>query len=68
MSGKSLPLTTQYKKSNCDLTQVMDRSGDNGFHGFNIFKDDKHVMYTDGNGNQCRSIYYSLPVSVPSLL
>ncbi|KAK3941375.1 hypothetical protein QBC46DRAFT_311464 [Diplogelasinospora grovesii] len=36
-------------------------SGNNGFHGFQIFKDDKHVMYTDGNGNQCRSIYYCLP-------
>ncbi|KAH7342490.1 hypothetical protein BKA65DRAFT_595607 [Rhexocercosporidium sp. MPI-PUGE-AT-0058] len=42
-----------------DYTQV--GTGSNGFHGFNIFKDDKHVMYSDGNGNRCSSIYYSIP-------
>ncbi|KAK1753115.1 hypothetical protein QBC47DRAFT_424474 [Echria macrotheca] len=36
-------------------------TGNNGFHGFTIFKDDKHVMYKDGNGNACSSIYYALP-------
>ncbi|KAG4438389.1 hypothetical protein IFR05_006151 [Cadophora sp. M221] len=44
-----------------DYTQV--GTGSNGFHGFNIFKDDKHVMYSDGNGNRCSSIYYSIPAS-----
>ncbi|KAE8454466.1 hypothetical protein EG329_000089 [Mollisiaceae sp. DMI_Dod_QoI] len=34
-------------------------SGNNG-HGFNIYKDNQHVMYTDGNGYQCKSIYYCL--------
>ncbi|TPX18959.1 uncharacterized protein E0L32_011352 [Thyridium curvatum] len=35
-------------------------TGSNGFHNFNCFKDDQHVMYTDGNGHACRSIYYCL--------
>ncbi|KAF2973083.1 hypothetical protein GQX73_g657 [Xylaria multiplex] len=35
-------------------------SGTNGFQGFTIRKDDQHVMYTDGNGHACRSIYYAL--------
>ncbi|KAI0096060.1 hypothetical protein GGR51DRAFT_544369 [Nemania sp. FL0031] len=35
-------------------------SGSNGAQGFTIRKDDQHVMYTDGNGHQCRSIYYAL--------
>ncbi|KUJ17986.1 uncharacterized protein LY89DRAFT_732688 [Mollisia scopiformis] len=38
-------------------------TGSNGFHNFNIFKDDKHTMFTDGNKNQCNSIYYALDVS-----
>ncbi|KAK0125690.1 hypothetical protein ONS95_000308 [Cadophora gregata] len=46
-------------QSQANFVQV--GTGSNGFHGFNIFKDDKHVMYTDGNGNQCKSIYYCLP-------
>lgn len=41
-----------------DYTQV--GSGSNGFRNFNIFKDDKHLMYIDGSGNRCTSIYYSL--------
>ncbi|KAM7214719.1 hypothetical protein V8F06_009884 [Rhypophila decipiens] len=34
-----------------------------GYNGNNwvIRKDDQHVMFYDGNGNACRSIYYSLP-------
>lgn len=36
-------------------------SGNNGFHDFAIYKDDQHVMYKDGNGNSCKSIYYCLP-------
>ncbi|KAI0538284.1 hypothetical protein GGR58DRAFT_526556 [Xylaria digitata] len=35
-------------------------SGTNGFQGFTIRKDDQHVMFTDGNGHACRSIYYAL--------
>ncbi|RWA09759.1 hypothetical protein EKO27_g5351 [Xylaria grammica] len=35
-------------------------SGTNGFQGFTVRKDDQHVMYTDGNGHACRSIYYAL--------
>ena len=27
------------------------RTGSNGFHEFNIFKDYKHVLYVAGNGN-----------------
>ncbi|KAK0707854.1 hypothetical protein B0H67DRAFT_671460 [Lasiosphaeris hirsuta] len=42
-----------------NYTQV--GSGDNGFNKFTIFKDDKHTMYRDGSGNQCKSIYYCLP-------
>ncbi|KKY32098.1 hypothetical protein UCDDA912_g07959 [Diaporthe ampelina] len=35
-------------------------SGYNAYHNYNIFKDDKHAMYTAGNGAVCRSIYYCL--------
>ncbi|KAI0403406.1 hypothetical protein F4802DRAFT_296859 [Xylaria palmicola] len=35
-------------------------SGSNSFQGFTIRKDDQHVMYVDGNGHACRSIYYAL--------
>ncbi|KAI3320118.1 hypothetical protein HD806DRAFT_547614 [Xylariaceae sp. AK1471] len=35
-------------------------TGSNGFQGFTIRKDDQHIMYTDGNGHACRSIYYAL--------
>jgi len=35
-------------------------NGTNGFHNFNIMKDDKHTMFVDGNGNSCESIYYCL--------
>ncbi|KAK3349106.1 hypothetical protein B0T25DRAFT_569758 [Lasiosphaeria hispida] len=45
-------------QSQRNYTQV--GSGDNGFHKFTIFKDDKHTMYRDGNGNECKSIYYCL--------
>ncbi|KAL8393866.1 hypothetical protein RB595_003571 [Gaeumannomyces hyphopodioides] len=34
--------------------------GGNGGTHFKIFKDDKHRMYTDGNGYSCKSIYYGL--------
>jgi hypothetical protein len=43
--------------------KVMPRTGHNSFHNYNIFKDDKHVMFTAGNGAVCRSIYYCLDVS-----
>jgi len=36
-------------------------TGNNGFHDFAIYKDDQHVMYKDGNGNSCKSIYYCIP-------
>jgi len=42
---------------------VHTRHGSNSFHTFNIFKDDQHVMFVDGNGLACRSIYYCLDVS-----
>ncbi|OTA85454.1 hypothetical protein M434DRAFT_377121 [Hypoxylon sp. CO27-5] len=32
-------------------------TGNNGFHNFNCFRDDNHVLYTDGNGHTCSSIY-----------
>ncbi|KAJ8121449.1 hypothetical protein O1611_g10097 [Lasiodiplodia mahajangana] len=32
----------------------------NPYHNYNVFKDDQHVMYTEGSGNVCRSIYYAL--------
>ncbi|KAJ8121181.1 hypothetical protein ONZ43_g2302 [Nemania bipapillata] len=35
-------------------------SGTNSLQGFTIRKDDQHVMYTDGNGHACQSIYYAL--------
>jgi len=34
-------------------------TGSNGFRNFNIFKDDKHPMFTE-NGFGCDSIYYCL--------
>lgn len=41
---------------------MIDRTGYNNFHNYNVFKDDEHAMYTAGNGAVCRSIYYSLQV------
>ncbi|KAF2138229.1 uncharacterized protein K452DRAFT_311597 [Aplosporella prunicola CBS 121167] len=35
-------------------------SGSNNFRSFSVFKDDQHVMYSDLDGRQCRSIYYAL--------
>ncbi|KAI1414500.1 hypothetical protein F5Y13DRAFT_188161 [Hypoxylon sp. FL1857] len=32
-------------------------TGNNGFHNFNCFRDDNHVLYADGNGHTCSSIY-----------
>ncbi|KAI1135657.1 hypothetical protein F5Y05DRAFT_415996 [Hypoxylon sp. FL0543] len=32
-------------------------TGTNGFHSWNCFRDDNHVLYTDGNGHQCKTIY-----------
>ena len=49
-------------KNGCVLTWCH-RSGNNGFTDFNIFKDNKHKMFTDPNGNACNSIYYCLDVS-----
>ncbi|KAL8341043.1 hypothetical protein RB601_006914 [Gaeumannomyces tritici] len=45
-------------QSFADFQQVGD--GGNGGTNFRIFKDNKHRMYTDGNGNSCKSIYYGL--------
>lgn len=47
---------------------VTQRSGYNAYHNYNIFKDDKHAMYTAGNGAVCRSIYYCLIVSRPGVV
>ncbi|KAI2471972.1 hypothetical protein F4781DRAFT_385655 [Annulohypoxylon bovei var. microspora] len=38
-----------------DATKV--GTGNNGFHSFNCFRDDNHVLYTDGNGHACKSTY-----------
>lgn len=46
-----------------DIVQCGRRNGTNGYHAFIIFKDDKHVMYIDQYGLECRSIYYCLDVS-----
>ncbi|KAI0833101.1 hypothetical protein F5Y06DRAFT_186051 [Hypoxylon sp. FL0890] len=42
-------------RSAAQATQV--GTGSNGFHNFNCFRDDNHVLYTDGHGNACKSIY-----------
>ncbi|KAH8894530.1 hypothetical protein GQ53DRAFT_612647, partial [Thozetella sp. PMI_491] len=42
--------------SRSDFSKV--GTGSNKYHSYNVFKDNKHVMYTDGNGAVCRSIYY----------
>ncbi len=42
----------------------MHSTGFNQFHNYKIFKDNQPVMYTDGNGAVCRSIYYILDVSI----
>ncbi|KAI1640729.1 hypothetical protein F4809DRAFT_350434 [Biscogniauxia mediterranea] len=34
-------------------------TGSNGFHNFNIFKDDQHTMWSQ-NGQNCKSVYYAL--------
>ncbi|KAK4207070.1 hypothetical protein QBC37DRAFT_255294, partial [Rhypophila decipiens] len=34
-------------------------TGNNG-NNWKIYKDDQHIMFYDGNGNACRSIYYSI--------
>lgn len=46
-----------------DIVQCGRRTGSNNEHAFKIFKDDKHVMYIDEYGLECRSIYYCLDVS-----
>ncbi|KAK3390289.1 hypothetical protein B0H63DRAFT_519519 [Podospora didyma] len=35
-------------------------SASNGFRSFTCRKDHKHIMFYDGNGYSCRSIYYCL--------
>lgn len=63
-SGKFDVLVLFFCAVRIDSGRTGCRSGTNGFHQYNIFKDNQHVMYTDGNGNQCRSIYYALDVSL----
>ncbi|KAK3332766.1 hypothetical protein B0T19DRAFT_398503 [Cercophora scortea] len=41
-------------------------TGRNPYHDYKIYKDDQHVMYTEGSGNVCRSIYYALPMQLES--
>ena len=43
------------------LTLSGNRNAGNGFTNFVIRKDSQNTFYTDGNGNACKSIYYSLP-------
>ncbi|KUJ09212.1 uncharacterized protein LY89DRAFT_788118 [Mollisia scopiformis] len=47
-----------YAQSEPDYTEV--GTGTNTYHNFDIYKDDQHVMYYDGNGYACKSIYYCL--------
>ncbi|KAI1098853.1 hypothetical protein F4804DRAFT_337808 [Jackrogersella minutella] len=42
-------------------------TGSNGFHNFNCFRDDNHVLYTDGNGHACSSTYVCFDVRYPHL-
>ncbi len=46
------------------LSSQTGRTGKNNFHNFNIFKDNNRVMFVNGNGDQCESLYYALDVSV----
>ena len=48
--------------SDNSLTTRWSSTGFNG-HDFVIRKDGKHVMFTDINNNQCKSIYYALDLS-----
>ncbi|KAJ0117967.1 hypothetical protein J7T55_014418 [Diaporthe amygdali] len=58
-SGTTFYYTLPYNaQSYADFTKV--GTGYNAYHNYNIFKDNKHVMYTAGNGAVCRSIYYCL--------
>ncbi|KAI8946301.1 hypothetical protein F4801DRAFT_583538 [Xylaria longipes] len=41
-------------------------SANNGFKTFVCKRAGNRILYTDGNGNQCRDIYYCRPVNSPS--
>ncbi|KAI0970653.1 hypothetical protein F4678DRAFT_480037 [Xylaria arbuscula] len=43
-------------------------TANNGFKTFTCKRAGNRVLYTDGNGHQCRDIYYCRPVSNPFFL
>lgn len=42
---------------------IRHRTAYNVFHYYSVYKDDRHIMYTDYNGNQCRTVYLIVIVS-----